>query len=408
MNTSTLNTRRFDDSLLHQRERPNVSSRGVAVEKPVRYTRSHYDHVLAAVVFLLIGIGTVMVYSSSTVIGAAKFGSTGFFMVRHAIHLVAGLVAFAVAYRLPFDKLRSIAPVILLVAFILLVVPLVAGPTHKGAQRWITLFGFSFQPSEVAKFALIVFLADRLSRQQDRLRSFAQGLLPHLAIIALVLGLIIAEPDLSTSVAIALIVGVMMFAAQVRVRHLLVLAIVLGVLVAILIVAEPYRMARLTGYLSGESGSSPSYQIQQGFVAMGSGGVFGRGLGQSLQKYFFLPEPYTDSIFPIIGEEFGLIGTIGILALFGLFGWRAIEVIRHQPTLYRFLLGVGLTANVMVYATLNMAVMTGLLPATGLPLPFISYGGTALAINLAAVGLLLNLSRGISATVEAHGTEELR
>ena len=141
---------------------------------------------------------------------------------------------------------------------------------------------------------------------------------------------------------------------------------------------------------------------------MGSGGIFGRGLGQSLQKYFFLPEPYTDSIFPIICEEFGLIGTIGILALFGLFGWRAVEVIRHQHTLYRFLLGVGLTANVMVYATLNMAVMTGLLPATGLPLPFISYGGTALAINLAAVGLLLNLSRGISATTEAHGTEEPR
>lgn len=404
MNASTVNTQRLVDAARPSQEPVRVSAHGKAVDSSVQ-PGSQYDHTFAAVVFLLVGIGTVMIYSSSTVIGAAKFNSTGFFMIRHAIHLVAGLFAFAIAYRLPFDKLRSIAPVFLLVAFILLVVPLVAGPTHKGAQRWITLFGFSFQPSELAKFALIVFLADRLSRQQERLRSFTQGLLPHLAIITLALGLIVAEPDLSTAVAIALIVGVMMVAAQVRTRHLLVLAMVLGGFVAILVVAEPYRMARLTGYLSGASGSSPSYQIQQGFVAMGSGGVFGRGLGQSLQKYFFLPEPYTDSIFPIIGEEFGLFGTFGILTLFGLFGWRAIEIIRRQPTLYRFLLGVGLTANVIVYATLNMAVMTGLLPATGLPLPFISYGGTALVINLAAVGLLLNLSRDVSTNLATNGTE---
>jgi cell division protein FtsW len=360
---------------------------------------SSFDHVLAAVVFILIGIGTVMVYSSSTVIASAKFSDASFFMTRHAEHLAAALVLFVIAYKVPITRFEKHAAILLFASVLLLTLPLLIGATHKGAQRWISVFGVSFQPSEVVKLALIFFLAERFSKQQERLKSFAHGLLPHLVILAIALGLIVAEPDLSTSVAIALIVGTIMVAAQVRARHLLLLGGALLGFVALLIAAEPYRMSRLTGYMSGDTvGSSASYQIQQGFVAMGSGGFFGRGLGRSLQKYFYLPEPYTDSILPIIGEELGLIGTISVVMLFATFGWRGVTIARRQNTLFRFLLAIGLTANIMVYATLNMAVVTGLLPATGLPLPFVSYGGTSLAFNLVAVGWLLNLSRGNNTT----------
>ena len=184
-----------------------------------------------------------------------------------------------------------------------------------------------------------------------------------------------------------------MVAAHVRTRHLLLLGGTTLVIVAALIAAEPYRLDRISGYFHGDFAGSASYQIQQGFVAMGSGGIFGRGLGQSLQKYLFLPEPYSDSVYPIIGEEFGLLGTLGVLTLYGVFAWRALVVILAQTSLYRFLLATGLAASILVYAGLNICVMTALLPPTGLPLPFISYGGTSLVLSLAAVGLLLRLSR---------------
>lgn len=353
------------------------------------------DWTLLLVTLMLVGIGMVMVYSSSTAIGAAKFGGSGFFMVRQAMRAAVGLgLLWMAAYRLPVDRLRRLSPILLLIGTALLLVPLVGNTTYRGASRWLHLFGVTFQPSELVKFVLILFLADRLARQQDRLASFVHGLLPHLVILVVVLGLIVVEPDLSTTVAIALIAGAIMLAARVRTRHLLVLAFAAGGIVALLIMAESYRMSRLTGFM-GLFGTahSPSYQIQQGFVALGSGGVIGRGLGRSLQKYFFLPEPYTDSIFPIIGEEFGLVGTLTVVALYGVFGWRGVRVARQQATLFRFLLAVGITANVMVYASLNTAVMTGLLPATGLPLPFISYGGSAMVLNLAATGVLAALSR---------------
>ncbi len=351
------------------------------------------DYALAGASLLLVGIGTVMVYSSSTVIAAAKFDSAAFFMIRHAQHLVAGALVFLVAYRLPIDRLRRAITPFLFASFVLLVAPLVVGEAHKGAQRWISVFGFSFQPSEVMKFALILFLSDRLASQQERLRSFRDGLLPHLIITGAALALIVVEPDLSTAVAIALIAGTIMIAARVRARHLFVLGGGALAAVALLIAEEPYRLERITGYVAGDLAGGASYQIQQGFVAMGSGGVFGRGLGQSLQKYFYLPEPYSDSVYPIIGEEFGLLGTLGVLAIYGAFAWRALVVILAQESLFRFLLATGLAANVLVYAALNIGVMTALLPPTGLPLPFISYGGTSLVFNMAAVGLLLGLSR---------------
>jgi len=207
--------------------------------------------------------------------------------------------------------------------------------------------------------------------------------LPLIGLLCVPLGIIVLEPDVGTAVAMGSVFGVMMFVANIRLRPILPLIGAVGLAVYVLIIIEPYRLKRL------EAG----YQIQQGFVAMGSGGLLGRGLGRSIQKYFFLPEPYTDSILPIIGEEFGFIGTVAVVLLFCLFGWRGLRIAYQQPTLFRFLLATGLTANILMYALLNMAVMTALMPTTGLPLPFISYGGSSLVLNLAGTGLLLNLSR---------------
>ncbi|HQK23326.1 MAG TPA: FtsW/RodA/SpoVE family cell cycle protein, partial [Candidatus Latescibacteria bacterium] len=281
------------------------------------------------------------------------------------------------------DRVRKYFPYFAFASFSLLLLPALFSVAYKGARSWVNLLGLTLQPSEIVKFALILYLADRLTKHQERLESLKDGVLPLIGLICIPLGIIVLEPDVGTAVAMAAVFGVMMFVANIRMRHILPLMGAVALAVYVLIIIEPYRLKRL------EAG----YQIQQGFVAMGSGGLLGRGLGRSIQKYFFLPEPYTDSILPIIGEEFGFIGTVAVVLLFCLFGWRGLRIAYQQPTLFRFLLATGLTANILMYALLNMGVMTALMPTTGLPLPFISYGGSSLVLNLAGTGLLLNLSR---------------
>ena len=361
-----------------------------------------FDFVLLGVVLILVGMGTVMVYSSSSVLAAARHENSSFYLLRHVARVGVGVVLMFGATRVPLKLLARISGALLAVSAGLLVFLLVmkavdpAGAA-KGAYRWIRLPGFSFQPSELVRLVFVFFLAGLLARQQRRIGDFVQGVLPHLAILGAMLGLIVAQPDLSTAVAIAATSGIILLAGGMRVRHAALLFAGLGVVVLLLIWIEPYRMRRLTDFwllsqVTGHEGQM-SYQIKQGFVAMGSGGVFGRGLGQSLQKYFFLPEPHTDSVFAIIGEEFGLLGTLLVVTLFAAFGRQGYKIAIRQTDLYHYLLAVGLTASIMVYATLNMAVMLGLVPATGLPLPFMSYGGSSTVFNLFAAGLLLSLSR---------------
>ena len=361
-----------------------------------------FDYILLAVVLVLTGMGTVMVYSSSSVLAAARFEDASFYLLRHVSRVIVGIAAMYGATRLPIRTIGRISGGLMVVSIGLLVVLLVMklvdpSGAAKGAYRWIRLPGFSFQPSEFARLAFLFFLASMLSKQQKRLADFKQGVLPHVVILGIVLGLIVAQPDLSTAVAIAVTAGIVLLAAGMRIRHALLLGGVMIGAVVVLTWIEPYRMRRVTDFwllslLSGEE-SQMSYQIRQGFVAMGSGGIFGRGLGQSLQKYFFLPEPHTDSVFAIVGEEFGILGTLTIVALFAVLGRQGYRIAVRQTELFPYLLAVGLTAGIMVYGTLNICVMLGLVPATGLPLPFMSYGGSAIVFNLFSVGLLLNLSR---------------
>jgi len=341
------------------------------------------DVILLAVTVMIVGFGATMVYSSSSVIAAEKFGGPAHFMVRQVTRAVLGFLCLLAALFIPVDRVRKYFPHLAFASFSLLLLPALFSVAYKGARSWVNLLGVTLQPSEIVKFALILYLADRLTKHQERLESLKDGVLPLIGLICIPLGIIVLEPDVGTAVAMASVFGVMMFVANIRMRHILPLMGAVALAVYVLIIIEPYRLKRL------EAG----YQIQQGFVAMGSGGLLGRGLGRSIQKYFFLPEPYTDSILPVIGEEFGFIGTVAVVLLFCLFGWRGLRIAYQQATLFRFLLATGLTANILMYALLNMAVMTALLPTTGLPLPFISYGGSSLVLNLAGTGLLLNLSR---------------
>jgi cell division protein FtsW len=354
---------------------PGIGQPGVAVEQPI-------DWLLLSVTVIIVGFGATMVYSSSTVIAAAKFDGPMFFMTRQVIRALIGCGLLAGACWLPLESARKYSRYVLIAALLFLLVPAMLSVATKGAKSWVHLLGVTFQPSEFVKLTLIFYLADRLSQHQERLASLKDGVLPHVAMLCVPLGLIVLEPDVGTAVAMASVFGVMMFAANVRIRHLLLLLASAAAVVVILILIEPYRMKRI------EAG----YQIKQGLVAFGSGGISGRGLGRSLQKFFFLPEPYTDSIFPIIGEEFGFIGTVSIIVLFLVFAWRGLRIAYQQPSLFRFLLATGLTANILMYALLNMLVVTAIIPATGLPLPFISYGGSSLILNLASVGFLLNMS----------------
>jgi cell division protein FtsW len=397
-------------------EAPRVTVRGLFHAQSLSLGSVRIDYALLTATFILLGIGAVMVYSASSVVASSRYASSTYFLMRHLFRAVIGLGLLLVFTRIPTEILRSIGGIALLAGMVMLMVLLVMkvvdpSGAAKGAYRWFRLPYVSFQPSEFVKFTFIVFLAGRLSRQQGDLGHFTKVVLPHLVLLSLALGLILFQPDLSTAVAIALVSGVIMFAAGMRIRHAAFLVVLMLIVVVILIRIEPYRMDRLMDFwlvakIRGEP-VKPSYQIFQGFVALGSGGIFGRGLGQSLQKYFFLPEPHTDSILPVIGEEFGLVGTLTVLVLFAFYGREGMRIARMQKNVFSYLLAVGLTANIMIYATLNAAVMLGLLPATGLPLPFISYGGSALILNLASTGVLLRLdmeAKGTSSTVGMNAT----
>ncbi len=370
------------------------------------------DYTLLGVTLVLTGVGAVMIYSASSVLAASKYESSTFFLVRHLVRVALGLGLLWAATHVRAEWIRKFSVPMLVAAVGLLVVLLVMKAVDpsgaaKGAYRWLRLPGVSFQPTELVKFAFIFFLADRLASQQGELSDFKRIVAPHFVLLGTALLLIVLQPDLSTAVAIALISGVIMLAAGLRIRHAAFLLAVMTAAVTALINLEPYRIRRILDFwlLSKLRGTEEqlSYQIWQGFVALGSGGLFGRGPGHSLQKYFFLPEPHTDSVFPILGEELGLIGTLGVVILFGVLGRQGLRIAARQQKLYCFLVAVGLTANIMIYATLNISVMLGLVPATGLPLPFLSYGGSAMLFNLGSVGLLLSLGRYAAEERAAEG-----
>ncbi len=342
----------------------------------------------------LTGIGIVMVYSASYAEGAAnaKMGSA-FFVNKQLEAAAAGMVALAVTLGMSYRRLRQLSYPMLMAAIALLVAVLVVGVELMGAKRWLPLGPVQFQPSEFAKVALVLAGARFLSENRSYFRT-TQGFVNT----ALVLGLVtvlIAKEDLGTAVALALGMMALFYLGGARKKHLagLVVAAVLGA--AVLIAFEPYRADRIIAWWHREdTAMTGSYQSNHAIMALGSGGLLGRGLCESREKFFYLPEASTDCIFAVIGEELGLVGALGVLGLFCWLGAHGYRVARKAPDEFSALVAGGATAMICGQALLNIAVVTGAIPTTGVPLPFISYGGTSLVFTLANAGLILNVSRG--------------
>jgi cell division protein FtsW len=308
-----------------------------------------------------------------------------------------GLVAMHVMARRGVALLRQLTPLLLIASFGLLLLVLVPGVgiSVNGARRWIGPGTLSFQPSELMKLALVLYVAQFLAGHPRRIRTFKGMVNPIVVVTGGAALLVAAEPDLGTALVICMTVAALLVAAGVPMRYLGYLAAGGAVLVVLLVLVQPYQQARLTAFLDPwASASSSGFQSVQGQIALGSGGLFGVGLGQSVQKAFFLPEAHTDFILAVIGEELGVVGVSAVIALFGMIAWSGLRIARAATAPYAKLLATGLTSLILCQATLNIFVVLGIAPLTGVPLPFISYGPTNLTVILACVGLLLNVAEG--------------
>lgn len=362
-----------------------------------RRSRRPADRTILISTLLLLGLGTVMVYSASSSVAAASHGDAAFYLKRHLVRVLFGLVIMAILSRaryVPVARLGRPLLVVSLVFLVLVLMPSLGGVGAKGANRWMALGSFTFQPSDLARFALILWLADTLTRRREELGDLREGLLPILGPVAAATVLILAEPDFSTAMALLVICGGMIYLSGARLLHLGALAVSAAAPVWIFLMSSPYRRARITAFLDGGTDlQGTNYQVWQSLIGLGSGGILGRGLGDSAQKLRFLPEPFNDFIFSIVGEELGFVGAVLTLLLFLVLVVRGLRVARHAPDITGGLLAAGVSMTIGLYVLLNVGVVTSTLPATGLALPFISYGGSSLLFSLAGVGVLLSVSR---------------
>jgi len=362
-----------------------------------RLNRRAPDFWLYVPVIILAGIGVVMVYSASSIVAADRYGDAAYFLKRQLIWVGLGGTAMLLTQRIHYAAFRRFTPFILLCAVAALALVLLPGigRVAGGARRWLTFGGpFSFQPAEAAKLAMALYLANFLANRGPQLRDFRRGVVPPLLITGIVFGLILAQPDLGSAMIIGLVTFVMLFVAGARIVHLIgmVSAGIPGLLVVIL--GEDYRRQRLLAFLDPWADpQGAGFHIIQSLLALGSGGILGVGLGHSRQKFFYLPERHTDFIFSILGEELGLLGTGAVIALFAVFAYRGFRVARRAPDQFGSLLASGITTMVVIQAVLNIGVTTGVLPITGVPLPFLSFGGSSLLFTMIAWGMLLNISQ---------------
>ena len=361
-------------------------------------TQAHYDKTLLIAVLALVGVSVVMVYSASSAVALTSYGDPQFFMKRQILWAVVGLAVMAITMRIDhrvFEDRRVVLAlvVVTLVLLIALLVPGI-GRVINGSRRWLRFGVVSFQPSELAKFTIIVYLSYLMAKKGERIRDFTNGIVPVYIVTGLFLILAMLQPDFGTTMTIACVMGVMLFAGGANVLHLGGTALAALPLVYIAVTHSAYRARRIFAFL--DPWSDPhgaGHQIIQSFLAFGSGGIFGRGLGEGRQKLLFLPERHSDFIFAIIGEELGLIRTLLIIALFCVILWRGIRTALATGDPFSRLLALGITLLVSLQALMNMAVVTGLLPTKGIALPLVSYGGSSLVITMAALGVLLNISK---------------
>jgi cell division protein FtsW len=375
-----------------------VSALGLSRAGPRRRARAQpveYSLLLTATLCLL-AFGAVMVFSaSSTTSLLGTTGDSAYYLKRTLLFGAIGLLVMRALAGRGRTAVRRLTPLLLVCAIGGLFAVLVPGigVSVNGAKRWITAGPLQVQPSEIAKLALVLYGAHLLAERPAMVRT-ARTMAPYLLVVALTSALVVVEPDLGTAIVACFAASAMLVAAGARLRTLAVLAGAIGAVVLLMIAIEPYRMARLTGFLHPSSDpASVGYQAIQAKIALGSGGVFGVGLGQSLEKAYFLPEAHTDMIAAVIGEELGLVGITLLVGLYGLFGYAGLRTAQKARDRYGKLLAAGITSLICGQAVVNLFAVLGLAPLTGVPLPFVSYGNSSLIVTLAAVGLLLGVAR---------------
>jgi cell division protein FtsW len=357
------------------------------------------DRWLLVLPLALTAIGVVMVYSSSAILGIARFQDPNHFLAKQLVRAGLGVLALLVCSRLRLRMLEAAAPWLLGAAGVLLAAVAVIGSSSNGAARWLRLGSVNLQPTDVARLAVVVFLAWWLKRHPPAERGLVRGVLAPLGIVAVLALLVLLQPNLSSAALLGLTGFALVFLAGARPIHLAV-PVGVGMLAAGLAIAtHPYQLKRVATYASFLTGGATDlrgagWQLDQSLIAIGSGGWWGRGIGGGHQKYLFLPEAHTDFIFSILAEELGFLGASGLLVLIALYLWRGLRAAARAEDPFAALLAAGLTLQFGLYALVNLAVATGLAPTTGLPLPFVSYGGSALLVNLAGAGLLYRISAG--------------
>ncbi len=362
------------------------------------------DYLLLASTIALLVLGTLMVYSASFVVAHNEFNDDAYFLVRQLMWIGVGGVGLLLAMRIDYRRWRLLSLPIMFVCIGLLVLVLVPGigTSNYGAVRWIRLGPVQLQPSEIAKLAIILYLADWLARRGRMVGEFMKGLLPFAIIVGIVAMLVEVQPDLGTT---AIIVGAsacLFFVAGANLLHIALLAMAgFGAGLALMAHLSGYQLDRIRAFTDPWSNIQGSgWHTAQGLIAVGSGGVFGHGLGNGLQKYYWVPNAHTDAIFAIIGEELGFVGCIGVLLLFGILSWRGFFIAWQAQDAFARLFATGLTCMLTLQALVNVAVITNSLPYTGVTLPLVSFGGSSTVISLIAIGLLLNISRQPAAAVE--------
>ena len=358
----------------------------------MRGTRSS----LFMIVIILIAIGIVMIYSTSAIYANEKMHDSLYFLKRHLIYLAAGFFMMLLAMSVNMQTLKKYSKQIMAVSIVLLILVLIPhiGRETAGARRWFKIGPLNFQPSEFAKIAVLIYLADLMARKEKVIKSFLRGYLPPIIVLGFVLGLVLLEPDLGTAIAISVISMLILFVSGTR--SIYIFATILASIPAlyVLLFRVAYRRKRMMIFLNPWSDKrGAGFQIIQSFIALGSGGILGVGLGQSRQKLFYLPVSHTDFIFSIIGEELGFLGAAAVVILFILFVWEGMKITFRAEGKFEKILSMSLVSLIALEAVINIGVTAGVLPTKGLPLPFISYGGTSLMFHLVAVGLLLNIAK---------------
>ncbi len=355
--------------------------------------RNHIDLSVLISVLILMVLSLGVVYSASSTWSLEKYGESGKLLGSHAIKILAGFGAILLFMKVDYKKYKKLTKPALIGAIVLLIVTLGLGGEVKGAARWLRLGGFGLQPSEFAKYALIFHLCVLLAGKQKSIADFKTGFLPMMIWIGTVTVLVLLQPNFSTGSMIFGISLALLYVGGARFKHLLLTLASLLPLLLVYMVSAPYRMKRIMSFFDGSSsGERSNYQLWQGIIGFGNGGVFGLGPGESRQRDLFLPESYGDFVFSIVGEEYGLIGTLFIMALFLVITLRGIRIAKHARDDFGRYVAIGITLTISSYALVNAAVTLGILPTTGLPMPFVSYGGSSMLFSSIAVGVLLNIS----------------